>query len=319
MAASRLRVWSSTPDLWLTRPALPAHAIDRPGVSSMITDSVERFRVTLFLAPAGFGKTAALSSWAAQSRRRVAWLSLTPADRHAAHLERGLSTALQSVSQPSPDSHDTGLTESPSAPSVDLPVLIIDDLQFADTIGSRKVLASLLPRSDLGVRLVLSGRYEPQLGMSRLRASGELGEFPAGKLAFSVDEVARAAVALGREVDGDLAAQLIESTGGWPVSVRLALMSDAGHHPGIEVPAPGEHLPQFVDYLVENLLDQLPARLAAFVPRACVCDQLTGSLAQTLSGDSQGAQLLEEALALGLPLERRILARGELVLSLIHI
>lgn len=311
MAAPRLRVWSSTPDLWLTRPAPPAHAIDRPGLASLITDSVERFRVTLFLAPAGFGKTAALSAWAAQSRRRVAWLSLTPADHHAAHLQRGLSTALEAVTQAGPHGDDTGLSEGATAPSVEGAVLIVDDLQFADSVGSRKVLVSLLQRADLGVRLVLSGRFEPHLGLSRLRANGELGEFAAELLAFSVDEVQRAAAALGRELDDEQAAQLIVSTGGWPVSVRLALMSEAGNRPGIEVRSLDAHLPQFVDYLVENLLDQLPARLAAFVPRACVCDQLTGSLAQALSADTQGAQLLEEALARGLPLERRILPGGE--------
>ena len=309
MAGDQFSAGTPTPPLWVTRPESIAHAIDRPEVWDQITDAVNNFRVTLVLAPAGFGKTAALSAWAAQCYRRVGWLSLTAADRHSAHLQRGVATLLEALSRTGGgDTHTDDAAQQ--ATGAEQPVAIIDDIQFADSVGSRKLLAELLRRTDLGVRLVLAGRYEPQLGLSRLRAGGELGQIPPDRLVFSTDEVHSAAAALGRETSIETASQLVDYTAGWPVAVRLALMSQPG--PGGLVPNHDEHPPQFVDYLVENLLDELPARLAAFVPRACVCDRLNASLAQELSGDSRGAELLEEAVAVGLPLERRTLPNGEL-------
>ncbi len=298
-------------DLAVTIPVVPAHAIDRPAVSDRLTQSVDRFRVTVLFAPAGFGKTAALSAWANQSGRRVTWFSLGKADGHGEHLRRRLSSVMDLVAHHT----DQRKGSEPKRVRVDdgsaLPVLVIDDIQLADSPGSRKVLSAVLERTDPSVRIVLSGRFDPKLGLSRLRVSGDLAEIPSSELAFTAAEVRLAARALGRTLDSAAAEQLLERTGGWPVAVRLALMSDAGRSLGPPGIGPVDHLPQFVDYLLENLLDLLPARLAAFLPLACVCDQITGPLADQLSDTTNGAELLEAAVDLGIPLERRILPTGE--------
>ncbi len=311
MAEGRLTV-AANRDFTVTRPAIPVHAIDRPGVSERLTESIKRFPVTVLLAPAGFGKTAALSAWASQSRRSVTWLSLTTADGHAEHLRRRLRAVTDAVLHQLPDASESAESRN-DAEVTEAPVLIIDDIQLADSTGSRKALGALLERPDPGVRIVLAGRFEPKLGLSRLRVSGDLGQISAEELPFTVGEVRRAALALGRTLDASAASQLIDLTGGWPVAVRLALMSDVADRLGRAGRGPGDHLPQFVDYLVENLLDQLPATLAAFLPRACVCDRITGPLADQLSGDSQGAHLLEDAVDRGIPLERRTLPGGDMV------
>ncbi|MCC6497675.1 MAG: hypothetical protein IT193_15590 [Propionibacteriaceae bacterium] len=310
MAGKRVTV-AGHRDFTVSRPAVPVHAIDRPGVSERLTESVDRFPVTVLLAPAGFGKTAALSAWASQSGRHVSWLSLTPEDGHAEHLRRRLRSVMDAISDP--HLQRSGPAEPNGTPITETPVLIIDDIQLADGTGSRKILGALLDRPDPSVRILLAGRFEPKLGLSRLRVSGDLGEISAEELPFTVEEVQQAALVLGRALDLPSARQLIDHTGGWPVAVRLALMSDVADRLGSAGPGPGDHLPQFVDYLVENLLDQLPATLAAFLPRACVCDRITGPLADQLSGGTQGAQLLEEAVDRGIPLERRTLAGGDTV------
>lgn len=310
MAGSRGTV-AAHRDFTVARPAAPVHAIDRPEVSKRLTESVNHFPVTVLLAPAGFGKTAALSAWASQSGRRVGWLSLTIEDTHTEHLRRRLRSVMDALADPPTQGREpTGHSDTPIT---ETPVLIIDDIQLADGTGSRKILGALLDRPDPRMRILLAGRFEPKLGLSRLRVSGDLGEIRAEELPFTAEEVQRAALALGRVLDTSAAEQLIDHTGGWPVAVRLALMSDVAGRLGGAGWGPGDHLPQFVDYLVENLLDQLPATLAAFLPRACVCDRITGRLADQLSGSTQGAQLLEDAVARGIPLERRTLPGGDTV------
>ena len=81
---------SYAPSYVLARPMAPAHAIDRPDTLRLIDDAVRAHRVVLVVAPAGYGKTAALGAWARQTTSAVAWLSLTSFDRHQSRLERGL-------------------------------------------------------------------------------------------------------------------------------------------------------------------------------------------------------------------------------------
>ena len=65
------------PSYLLTKPAPPADVIHRLTVGRDLGRIIETHRVTLVTAPAGYGKTTALSSWAATTPRPVAWLSLT--------------------------------------------------------------------------------------------------------------------------------------------------------------------------------------------------------------------------------------------------
>jgi len=84
MQRQRLAVAPGVPAFLVTRPAYGSQAIDRPRLWSAITALVDERRVCLVSAPAGYGKTQTLSGWAEHSGRKVAWLSLTAADRRPA-------------------------------------------------------------------------------------------------------------------------------------------------------------------------------------------------------------------------------------------
>lgn len=308
--AARTPLGSSVRGFQTVRPSLPALAIDRPRVWARLDEIVDAHRVTVVVASTGFAKTATLCGWAARSLRPVAWLSLTAADRHPGHLRRKLAGVVDMLGV-APLAREN-LDESGAS---DWPVFVIDDVHLADSAPAREVLATLLERDELRMRIVLSGRHEPKLRLSKLEARGELGRLTSEELAFTVGEVERAAAALGRQLTAEHCLQLHEATGGWPVAVRLALMSEPDRTGAPLLPNSREPLPQLVDYLVENMLDDLPENLAQFVPLACTCDRLTGDLAAELSGDDRAAELLEQAVTLGLPLERRSLPDGQLLYS----
>ncbi len=298
MQPARVAVAPGAPAFLVTRPALGRHLIARPELLLRISREVLTHPVCLVVAPAGYGKTMALSAWAEQCGRPVAWLSLTPADRHPEHLAHGLATAL---AQQTPGSNGT---DSPQGQ-----VLVIDDVHHADGESAQGVLTGFLEHPPPGQRVVIAGRSVPRLGLSRLQARGELGTIPASELSFTAAEVELAARAVGRPLEGDAVEELRAETGGWPVAVRLALIANSarGARPALD----DTGIPQLPEYLIENVLDGLPPELRDFVLRTSTCDWLTSAVASALSASPQGSELLERAVAAGLPLERRGTFGGE--------
>ncbi len=280
----------------VTRPSPSRHVIQRPGLWRRLDSLVEAHRITVVAAPAGYGKTTLLSTWAATNDRRVAWLSLTEADRHAEHLARGLRAVLLA-----PDEH---LVDDDREP-----VLVIDDVHLAgDAVHS---LLPLLEELGSGLRIVLSGRGTPPLGLARLSADGDLGRLTSDDLSFTADEVDLVGRAVGHPISADRASRLRATTGGWPVAVRLALITPMNRVGALRPPVDALSIPELPEYLIENVLDSLPADLRAFVLPACTCDWLTGELAGQLAGVANGAEYLERVIAAGLPLERRGRYRGD--------
>jgi len=85
------------PSPWfLVTPPQPADtAIERPRLTALLDTVVERHRVTVVTAPAGFGKTTTLAEWARARRGPTTWFSLNHFDVHARQLHHGIVTALR--------------------------------------------------------------------------------------------------------------------------------------------------------------------------------------------------------------------------------
>ena len=115
----------------VARPHLVEH-LDRPG-----------YRVGLLSAPAGFGKTALLASWAAARRDSVAWLSCDTSDGEPTRFWRGL---LATVAQRWPGVGDDAaiLLERSSSDSHDLAISLANDLGSADLGGVERPAAIVI-------------------------------------------------------------------------------------------------------------------------------------------------------------------------------
>lgn len=151
---------------------------------------------------------------------------------------------------------------------------------------------------------VLSGRTDPGLGLSRKLASGDLATLEAEDMAFTDEEVREVAFALGHSLTPEQAAALQAVTRGWPVAVRLAILSSAATRQAFQ-PAPTTRIPHLPEYLVESVLAGLPPGLADFVVEACTCEWLSAQLADEVLGRTDAAPMLEAVTTSGLPLERR--------------
>jgi LuxR family maltose regulon positive regulatory protein len=289
----------------LTPPRPAARLVSRSRLLAQL-DAGTRQLLTVVSGPPGAGKTTLLTSWssAGQPPGPVAWLSLDPADdepsRFWAYLQEALcrsgavpaGSALRTLA-PRPGLDKTflsllvgGLAELP-APVV----LVIDDVQEISDPAVFRGLEFLLRHAPEQLRLVLSTRLDPPLPLHRLLVSGQLSQVRSADLVFTVAEVAEllAEYEFQPRLGEHDAALLQARTEGWAVGVRLAALSLQGQ------PDPHRFVAEFAgddrsvaDYLVGEVLDRQPEELRRFLLQTCIVDELSGDLADALTGGQDG-------------------------------
>ena len=272
--------------------------------------AARRTRLTLVSAPAGFGKTTLLATCLTASGAEApacAWISLDEADREAptfwtyvlTALDRAApgtgSAALELVGagQPIEVVLTAVLNELSVLPGeVDL---VLDDYHLAESPGVQAGMTFLLERLPPQLRLVISTRADPALPLARLRAGGELTEVRAADLRFTDDETgAFLTNATGLDLDPADVTALGARTEGWIASLQLAAISLRDRvDPARFIAGFAGDDRYVVDYLVEEVLEQLPAELRDFLVATAILDRLTGPLCDAVTLTTGGAQTLE--------------------------
>jgi LuxR family maltose regulon positive regulatory protein len=291
----------------------------RPRLATRLDTTLEPgHRMTLLSAPAGFGKTTAVSDWLADipQRRphvRVGWLSLDAADndltRFMTHLAAALGTAGMRIEATVVDAvrsaTDTALSalaneldragrESPG----EVWVLVLDDYHVLESADVHTAMAFLVEHLPEHLRLLVATRSDPPLPLARLRSRGHLTELRAAELRFTAPE---AQEFLTRTMELDLTADEVdllgERTEGWITGLQLSALSLRGMDDRAEVSAFIAALngsSRFViDYLTDEVLSRQPAQVRDFLTATAELERLTGPLCDALTGRADGAQVLE--------------------------
>ncbi len=301
-------------------PAPRRRLVQRARLTDQLgADGVQRPRLVLVAAPAGFGKTTLLTQWlaaAANSQRRVAWLALDPGDADVRIFLAHLAAAIQTT-EPEAGVDALALLEAGDATATDAvmvslindldllagpTVVALDDYHVIDRAAVHEAVTFLLDNLPPQVTLAMTTRADPPLPLSRLRARGELVEVRAADLRFTADEAELFLNdVMGLRLEPALVAALEARTEGWAAGLQLAALSarthagtsdGSGDVAGFVDAFSGSH--RFVlDYLVEEVLDRQPDEIRAFLLDTSVLDQLTGGLCDALTGRSDGQSMLE--------------------------
>ncbi len=304
-------------------PRLRSNLVPRRHLIAKLNQGLEAGRkLTLISAPAGFGKTTLVSEWAAGCDRPFAWLSLDEADSDLTRFLTYLIAALQTLVRradgqpaageiaPSLGKRALGMLKAPQpAPTESILTtllnemvalqgefaLVLDDYHLIDAPPIDQALAFLLEHLPPQMHLVIITREDPTLPLARLRVRGQLTELRAADLRFSRAEAAAfLQQVMGLHLAEEDVAALETRTEGWIAGLQLAAFSMQGQKDGARFiqSFTGSH--RFVlDYLIEEVLQQQPAHIQAFLLSTAVVNQLTGSLCDALTGRSDGQETLE--------------------------
>ena len=321
-AASPTRHHAPSPDETIlaskiVRPALPGWLVPRTRIDERV-DAGRQGLLTVVSGPPGAGKTMAMASWAVTRAGLppVAWVTLDEYDNRPRAFWSYVVEALRHAGVPIPrnvwapgrgrvdQAFLLRLTAAITASGAPV-VLVLDDLHLVTEPRTLNGLTRLLANARPHLSLVVGSRSDPLLPLHRYRLAGELTEIRAGELAFSVGEAGQLMEQHGIDLPADSLAFLTSRTDGWVAALRLAAISMATHpDPAQFVKHVAAEDSAVAGYLVEEVLNTLPAAMRSFLLRTSILDQVNGDLARELASAEPATDLpaLAQANALIQPL-----------------
>ncbi|HET8842081.1 MAG TPA: hypothetical protein VFN35_11475, partial [Ktedonobacteraceae bacterium] len=285
------------------------------------------YKLTLLMAPAGFGKTTLVNSWLAERQRsdsaeQIAWITLAPDDNNPLYFWRTLIVACQTWE---PHLGEKALIQLPSTlqplfKSVSLEtiliqllndlarqekesILVLDDYHLIEEPQIHAAMSFFLEHLPGNLHIVIATRSEPPLPLVRWRAQGVVQEMHASHLRFSLEETSEfLKQTFARQLSSTSLQELHTFLNGWAAGLRLltftlqeyseqeierALLTFGKHTGGT--------LPQkpLLDYLVAEILQQQPEYLQRFLLQTGGFERLNASFCNALTGREDSATLLE--------------------------
>jgi LuxR family maltose regulon positive regulatory protein len=259
--------------------------------------------LVLVIAPAGYGKTALLSTWLNTCPLPCAWLTLDHQDNDLSVFASYLIAAVQTqfpvfgvetanllngMTLLAPAVISRSLGNELSALDQDL-VLILDDYDVIRDSAIHELLSDLLRHRPHTLHLVLAARHDPALPLPELRARGDVLELRAADLRFTAAETAsylRETMRL--PVDEQDVATLNSRTEGWAAGLHLLALyfRHSGARTLVEANRVGFNR-YLLDYLTAEVLAQLPPALQDFLLKTSILDELCAPLCEAVIGSSE--------------------------------
>jgi LuxR family maltose regulon positive regulatory protein len=271
-------------------PAL-AHIIERPRLIARLEEGGGS-RVSMFAAPAGYGKTTLARQWGERQSCPVVWYRTNRASGDVAllavqfdELFAGLAPELPrepgkvaaiAAANPSPSPLGRALVRTFAGITQDI-LVIVDEWEAAVTPESDELLSMVV--DGIAVRWVITTRERPDWFAPRLKVYGEGLEIGVDELRMTDEEAVRVLATAGAETGR---AKVMRTAAGWPAVLGLAAMSG-------EVDFSSDRLLSHT--LDEFLVDEL---LATTTPETQEALML---LAISSIAETDGAQLLLGAIA----------------------
>jgi LuxR family maltose regulon positive regulatory protein len=292
-------------------PVTSGPLIWRSRLASLLDTSLQ-YPLTLLSAPAGFGKTTLLSTWAQSlpaTYARLAWLSLDEDDNEPqlfwtyvlSALDQqqpgrftSLFKSLQSSQAPSLHAILTSLInlvlESPEQL-----VLILDDYHVITEQQVHTDLSYLVEHLPSQLHIILATRTDPPLPLPLLRTRGLLLEIRTEQLRCTAEETkAFFQQVMALQLPDQTIQEVRSRTEGWLVGLHLLALSLPEHVDPLTLleQISGEHR-YILDYLTEVVLHQQPVEVQRFLLCTCMLERLSASLCDAVMEQTNSQQMLK--------------------------
>ncbi|GAA4339701.1 hypothetical protein GCM10023165_19240 [Variovorax defluvii] len=291
-------------------PRFRSSLIERSELEQQLGSALADHRLVLLVAPAGYGKTAALSRQLERlpAGYDVAWVTADEEDdlpRLLSHLIEALEPLdppwrlareafLEQVAQGRLREMAMTLAGTLEATGVTRGLIVLDDLHAVADVRVFEFLDHVLEGLPQNWTLVIAARVEPPLALWRWRARREIAEFDEAALGFSRTEVQDLwRLATGRD-DPEQALRLLDRTQGWPAGLCLSLQSFKASAAPLVLKGTWHNRRHLFDYLATEVFEDLPDELQDFLLHCALLPELTAPRCERVSGNPRAAELLEE-------------------------
>jgi LuxR family maltose regulon positive regulatory protein len=312
----------------LLPPRLPSPLVERPRLLERLDAALE-CKLTLLVAPAGYGKTTVVNQWMNNRRahnrsRPLAWVSLDSGDNDLYRFWRYIIAACQMFQQDLGQTALASLSESLQPPFTSPPLetsltlllndlaqqvqgglLVLDDYHVIEEPAVHETLTFFLDHLPPTLCVLLLTRAEPRtLPLLRWRARGELAELHGADLRFSPEETAAFVRRAFPVPLSDAALKRLDSSlQGWVAGLRLVTLTLSRQANSDAVEQALASLDRHADlsspyrtllgYFVTEILDAQPERLQRFLLQTSVLSRLSSPLCAAVTGEEQSTAQLE--------------------------
>jgi LuxR family transcriptional regulator, maltose regulon positive regulatory protein len=285
-------------------------------ILEVMCKAVAEHALTVVVAPAGSGKTTALATWEREAAEPVAWVRIGPHDdsptaiaaallagiRRVVHRFGPRLAALLGTTGTASSTHNLITALTNDLGEIERITVVLDDAHELTAPETWAFVDGLLEHLPGTARLVVAGRTEPSVSLSRRRVRGEVAEIGLDDLRLTPDEVREV---LAGEAGDAVVDAVIRASGGWAAAVRLttarlrttphaasARSSTAAASP--EMDAVSSARPDLWRFLAEEVLDSQPPDLRSFLIETAILDELTPEVCAAVTGRPEARDVLDE-------------------------
>ena len=267
------------------------------------------YKLAVIVASAGYGKTALVSEWIAQSQLKVAWFSIDAGDNDPVRFWDYVIAAIQTL-YPNAGQQTLALLHEPQPLPVetilstlinelsallDPFILVLDDYHVVDSAAIHEGLAFLVEHMPSPMRLIMTTRIDPPLPLARMRVRSQLLELRSADLRFSPPQIAAFFTdVMGLTLTTEQVTALDTRVERWIAGLQLAGLALQGKSDPAEFIASfaGDHR-YVLDYLGDEILDRQPDAIQQFLLQTSILERLNADLCDSVMGASESRRVLE--------------------------
>ncbi len=243
---------------------------------------LEMKKLTLIVAPAGYGKTTTSILLCRKSQRKIAWFSIDSDDNTVDQFFLYLIAAFQKTDPSIGQELVSFIKDSSSFIVQNLAVelindielsgvpllLVLEDFHFINNNEIKKLIDFLLEHLPENLHIIINSRHQTDLSVIRLKVSEQMIEIDKQQLRYSEAELRRYLKSHLKKVPDDtLTKQVMEKTEGWAAAVQLTVQALNSPVQTMRVDNMEQHssIENFITFLLDDVLNTVELSLREFI------------------------------------------------------